>query len=194
MRDGDVIISTVRTYLKAVAPIKKSEPNLIVSTGFAVVRPKADLLCPAYAGYLLLSEPLLGEIVSKSVGVSYPAVNPEDISDLEINIPLLPIQKAIATYLDKETARIDALIEIGVDGPGDEGVAVLRLAIDAFEADVARALARLADAHDADQLGRALIQHLDEVGDPLLRGLLKAHIDAIADGREIGRASCRARV
>lgn len=111
VRDGDVIISTVRTYLKAVAPIKKSEPNLIVSTGFAVVRPKADLLCPAYAGYLLLSEPLLGEIVSKSVGVSYPAVNPEDISDLEINIPLLPIQKAIATYLDKETARIDALIE-----------------------------------------------------------------------------------
>lgn len=34
VRDGDTIVSTVRTYLKAIAPIKKPEENLIVSTGF----------------------------------------------------------------------------------------------------------------------------------------------------------------
>lgn len=110
VRDGDVIISTVRTYLKAVAPIRNPEPNLIVSTGFAVVRPNTELLCPAFAGYLLLSEKLLSEVVSRSVGVSYPAVNPEDISNLEVYLPPLSAQKAIAAYLDKETARIDALI------------------------------------------------------------------------------------
>jgi type I restriction enzyme S subunit len=110
VKDGDVIISTVRTYLKAVAPIKNPESNLIVSTGFAVVRPKKSLLSPTFAGYLLLSENLLNEVVSKSVGVSYPAVNPEDIGNIEILLPPLPIQKAIAAYLDKETARIDALI------------------------------------------------------------------------------------
>lgn len=111
VRNGDVIISTVRTYLKAVAPVRNPEPNLIVSTGFAVVRPRFDILNPAFAGYFLQSEKKLGEIVSRSVGVSYPAINPEDIGNLEIFLPPLPIQKAIASFLDKETARIDALIE-----------------------------------------------------------------------------------
>ncbi|GIX39126.1 MAG: hypothetical protein KatS3mg128_0175 [Silanimonas sp.] len=39
VRNGDVIISTVRTYLQAIAPIENPPDNLIVSTGFAVVRP-----------------------------------------------------------------------------------------------------------------------------------------------------------
>ena len=39
VRDGDVIISCVRTYLQAIAPVQDPPDNLIVSTGFAVVRP-----------------------------------------------------------------------------------------------------------------------------------------------------------
>ncbi len=38
VKNGDVIVSTVRTYLRAITPIVDPEPNLIVSTGFAVVR------------------------------------------------------------------------------------------------------------------------------------------------------------
>ena len=40
-RVGDIIISTVRTYLKAIAFIDKHD--LIVSTGFAVLRPKLSV-------------------------------------------------------------------------------------------------------------------------------------------------------
>src|SRR5579864_173529 len=43
VRDGDVIVSTVRTYLRAIAPISDPEPGMVVSTGFAVVRPAYDL-------------------------------------------------------------------------------------------------------------------------------------------------------
>lgn len=39
VRSGDVIVSTVRTYLKAVASIT-DDKDVIVSTGFAVIRPK----------------------------------------------------------------------------------------------------------------------------------------------------------
>jgi type I restriction enzyme, S subunit len=39
VRDGDVIVSTVRTYLRAIAPISDPDPGTVVSTGFAVVRP-----------------------------------------------------------------------------------------------------------------------------------------------------------
>ena len=42
VRDGDVIVSTVRTYLKAIASIKDPPENLVVSTGFAVIRPKVQ--------------------------------------------------------------------------------------------------------------------------------------------------------
>ena len=48
VRDGDVIISTVRTYLQAIASIESPPENLIVSTGFAVVRPRPDKFNAAY--------------------------------------------------------------------------------------------------------------------------------------------------
>jgi len=41
VRGGDIIVSTVRTYLRAISAITASHPNLIVSTGFAVVASSA---------------------------------------------------------------------------------------------------------------------------------------------------------
>lgn len=49
VKDGDVVISCVRTYLQAIAPIDKPADNLVVSTGFAVVRPKVGVLRPGFA-------------------------------------------------------------------------------------------------------------------------------------------------
>jgi type I restriction enzyme, S subunit len=42
LRKGDTIISTVRTYLKAVYFLADAPPNLIASTGFAVLTPSED--------------------------------------------------------------------------------------------------------------------------------------------------------
>lgn len=52
VKDGDVIISTVRTYLQAIAAIENPPDNLVVSTGFAVVRPK-EPLHPGFCKYAL---------------------------------------------------------------------------------------------------------------------------------------------
>ena len=49
VKHGDTIISTVRTYLRAIARVRTPEENLIVSTGFAVIRPRADL-SPDFVG------------------------------------------------------------------------------------------------------------------------------------------------
>jgi type I restriction enzyme S subunit len=94
VKDGDVIVSTVRTYLKAIAKVKNPKPNLVVSTGFAVVRPK-DIVSE-YAGHLFFHENLLGEIVSRSVGVSYPAINSSEIGSIKIPLPKSKEQNAIA--------------------------------------------------------------------------------------------------
>ena len=47
VREGDILISTVRTYLRAIAPVPEATDNLIASTGFCVLRPRH-----AHSGFL----------------------------------------------------------------------------------------------------------------------------------------------
>ena len=108
VRQGDVIISTVRTYLKAIARIEPTDANLIVSTGFAVVRPRH--LDDAFVAYALSSPYFVERVVAHSTGVSYPAINASELACLDIAFPPLPEQRAIAAFLDRETAKLDALV------------------------------------------------------------------------------------
>lgn len=110
VRHGDVIVSTVRTYLRAIAPIIEPEDNLIVSTGFAVIRPRQGL-DSGFAAYMLRAPYFVDAVVARSVGVSYPAINASDIGNLFVAIPPSPDQRAIAAFLDRETTRIDTLIK-----------------------------------------------------------------------------------
>ena len=110
VKNGDVIVTTVRTYLKAITQIQDAEDNLIVSTGFAVLRPKKNLF-PRFLGYWVQSENMIGAIVSNSVGVSYPAINATDLVRLPIVKLPLKEQTAIAHYLDTKLGEIDALID-----------------------------------------------------------------------------------
>ena len=108
--DGDVIVSTVRTYLQAIAPIEDPPDNLIVSTGFAVVRSLNTLLDREFCKYALREKHFLCEVESYSTGVSYPAINSSELGNIHISLPSLNVQRAIAKYLDRETAHIDALV------------------------------------------------------------------------------------
>jgi len=109
VRDGDVIVSTVRTYLRAIASIRDPEPGAIVSTGFAVVRPEDELMTD-YAAYALRAPYLVERVVANSKGVSFPAINESEIATYELAMPPGAEQRAIAAFLDRETARIDALV------------------------------------------------------------------------------------
>lgn len=111
VRDGDVIISTVRTYLQAIAPIIDPPENLIVSTGFAVVRPRPDQLDPGFCRYAVREPRFLVEVEMRSTGISYPAINASEIGDIAIALPELPAQRKTSAFLDSELAQIDALIE-----------------------------------------------------------------------------------
>lgn len=109
VKDGDIVVSTVRTYLKSIAQVSKPPDNMIVSTGFAVIRPKENLVS-GFAGYLLQSNGFVGDVVANSVGVSYPAINASDLVRIPAVEPPLEEQKIIARFLDYKTAQIDALI------------------------------------------------------------------------------------
>ena len=108
VRSGDVIVSTVRTYLRAIAAIEAPESNLIVSTGFAVIRPR-QLEC-SFSSYALRAPHFVEHVVANSVGVSYPAINASSLACFAIAYPKVDEQRVIATFLDRETARIDGLV------------------------------------------------------------------------------------
>lgn len=108
VRHGDVIVSTVRTYLRAITAIEAPEPNLVVSTGFAVVRPRH--LASSFAAYALRAPHFVESVVANSAGVSYPAINASRLACFPIPYPELDEQRAIANFLDRETAKIDGLL------------------------------------------------------------------------------------
>lgn len=111
VRVGDILVSTVRTYLKAIATVGDDHgDDLIASTGFCVIRPGEEM-DSGYLGWVAKSEPFVGEVVARSVGVSYPAINASDLVDIGIPIPPIEVQRRIANFLDEKTALIDALID-----------------------------------------------------------------------------------
>ncbi|MBY0221779.1 restriction endonuclease subunit S [Sporosarcina aquimarina] len=109
IRSGDTLVSTVRTYLKAITAVRKAPSNLIASTGFAVLTPR-ETIDSIYLAYLMQSAPYVDEIVSRSTGVSYPAINASEIGNLECILPSLDTQRDIVNYLDARSSEIDSLI------------------------------------------------------------------------------------
>lgn len=110
VQPGDTIVSTVRTYLRAVWPVEGRTDDLVVSTGFAVLSPR-PALDSRYLAWLVQSDDVIEEIVARSVGVSYPAINVSDVGEIAVHVPDLPAQLAIADYLAARTTEIDRLLE-----------------------------------------------------------------------------------
>lgn len=95
----DVIIATVRPYLKAVAHFREAEGKNIVSTGFSTFTAKKNIL-PRFLFYYLFSDKFMHEVIIRSVGVSYPAISPNKLAALHISFPDISQQKKISDLLD----------------------------------------------------------------------------------------------
>jgi len=106
---GDTIISTVRTYLKAVYFVDKDPEALVCSTGFAVLTPGPSTQ-PKYVSYLVQSNTFTDRVTAESVGTAYPAIAEERLGSFYVPVPPLPEQTAIVEYLDAQTAKLDAAI------------------------------------------------------------------------------------
>lgn len=108
---GDVIISTVRTYLKAVASVDYEHADCVFSTGFAVLRSKPGEINPDYLKWLVLNDLFIQAVEAHSEGLSYPAINPPLLVSLKVAIPSAPEIKAISKTLNIEIKRIGELID-----------------------------------------------------------------------------------
>lgn len=101
VQPGDVIVSTVRPNLNAVALIPDHLPEAIASTGFCVLRCHPKKLDYRYLFHWVRTNQFVSDMVRQATGASYPAVSDRIVKDSRIPLPLLSEQKRIADILDK---------------------------------------------------------------------------------------------
>ena len=85
VKNGDILVSTVRPVNRNIAVIDNDIHNLVASTGFCVLRPKEG-----YRDYLLsivTSDLYTEKMCDKASGGLYPAVNNSDVLNYGIHIP-----------------------------------------------------------------------------------------------------------
>ena len=105
VRQGDTLVSMVRPYLRAVWHAESPPPDLVASTGFAVLTAKPSTN-PKFVSYLCQSDSFTDRLTSHSVGIAYPAVSEAKLGSIEIAVPPLEEQTAIVRFLDYVTGRI----------------------------------------------------------------------------------------
>lgn len=97
---GDVLVSTVRPNLNAVAQVPEHLHGAIASTGFTVLRPHSPLLSSRFLFYWVRTPGFIRQMVKLATGASYPAVNDGIVKESKIPLPSISEQKRICTILD----------------------------------------------------------------------------------------------
>lgn len=97
---GDIIVSTVRPNLKNVAFIKQHDSNLVVSSGFCVLRTTDDIE-RNYLFRYITSDIFTQHLMKLTTGANYPAVRDLDVRDSTIPLPPKSTQIEIVSELDK---------------------------------------------------------------------------------------------
>lgn len=107
--EGSLVTNKMKAWQGSIAI---SRFRGIVSPAYYVYEPLSDE-CDQFLHYLLRSDPyiaLYGRI-SKGVRVNQWDLEHEAFRNVAVMLPDLETQKAIANFLDRETARVDQLIE-----------------------------------------------------------------------------------
>lgn len=106
LKKNDVLVSTVRPNLNAVALCDIETENVLVgSTGFCVLRGN-EKVNSKYLFYFCQSGHFVGELMKVATGASYPAVSKNDVKNVLIPKYQLEKQNEIVETLDKVSGII----------------------------------------------------------------------------------------
>lgn len=100
VQSGDVLFSTVRTYLKNIALVPDSLDGCLTSTGIAVLRP-SEAIDGKYLFRWVCADPFVSAMSKAQDGTMYPAVTDKDVYCGSIAVPPLAEQRRIVAKLDR---------------------------------------------------------------------------------------------
>lgn len=112
VRPGDVLLSTVRPNLKAFTLLKDVRERAVASTGFAVLRGRADILDPVFLLACVSADSAVEQMVGLMGKGAYPSINQSDVASIRIPLPPLTTQKTIAAEIEEEQALVTANREL----------------------------------------------------------------------------------
>ena len=101
VKANDVLASTVRPSLNGVAQVGQELDGSTASTGFCVLRPRANLLSSSYLFHWVKTEQFIADMVRKATGASYPAVSDKTIP---VIAPPIANQQAFASRVQSVKA------------------------------------------------------------------------------------------
>ena len=104
---GDVLVSTVRPNLNAVAYASPELDGATASTGYCVLRPRPGHLDGRYLFHWVRAVPFIAHLVQRATGASYPAVSDKIVKAAPIPLPSMEEQRRIAAVLDAAEALRD---------------------------------------------------------------------------------------
>lgn len=110
VKQGDILMATVRPNLQGFSLIRNEVKDLIASTGFAVITTKK--CSNEFLFQFLFSSGIERQFYQLLVGSNYPAINSSDVRKLKIPLPPLPEQKAIARVLSTADAAIHTTVKL----------------------------------------------------------------------------------
>lgn len=113
IRAGDTLItkdSEAADDIGVPAFVEYEADDLICGYHLAIIRPDRRKTAPKFLYWALGSEPIARQWGVLAAGVTRVGIRSTDLNKVTIPLPPLDEQQAIASFLDHETAQIDALV------------------------------------------------------------------------------------
>jgi type I restriction enzyme S subunit len=109
LREGDIIFAR-RGEMGRCALVTAAEAGWLCGTGSLRMRLKLDIAYPQFLNWILSTSGVRDWLLLESVGATMDNLNTTILARVPLSVPPFDEQVAIASYLDRETAKIDALI------------------------------------------------------------------------------------
>ena len=112
VKAGDVLLNITGASIGRCYYTSDSFERGNVNQHVCIIRPKKNIVMPAYLHYCMISDEGQEQIELTQTGANREGLAVEDIKGFSFDIPSLPDQRRIVDYLDAKTGAIDRRMEL----------------------------------------------------------------------------------